>query len=112
MLANVAALPNVARIEGRHHCLSFNEHSRVTELPVALVLSAAETCFRPVSAPLIGNAWRTEGLRERCRTRVRGLRTQVIQIAAGFHVLNIIADQSDRPFCRGSLNIEAREGVQ
>ena len=62
MLADVAALPDVAGVEHGHYRLALDKHPRVGELPIAFLLQAAKARFRPVSPTLTGIAWRAERL--------------------------------------------------
>jgi len=60
MLADVAALPDIARVENRIYSLALDKHSRVRKLPVAFLLGAAKARFGPVAAALPRIAWRAE----------------------------------------------------
>src|SRR3954451_4935001 len=62
MLADIAALPDVAGIEYRHHCLALDKHPRISELPIPFLLQAAKARFRPVGPALAGIARCTQGL--------------------------------------------------
>src|SRR5438034_4376962 len=62
MLADIAALPDVAGVEHRHYRLALDKHPRVGELPVTLLLDPSNARFSPVGSALPGIAWRTKRL--------------------------------------------------
>src|SRR5882672_11283034 len=113
VLADVAVLAQVAKVERAHDGFAFDEHTRVGELEILGFREAANTALEPVAAALAGEAGGVAGDGGDCRCcsgRTDG--REVANVGAGFGVLNVVAKYNKREARVRSLNVKSCDGVE
>src|ERR1700738_2092221 len=113
VLADVAVLPDVTRIEHPHNRLAFDEHPSIGKLPVSLFFRPAEPSSQPIAAAL---AWIAGSVGRQSESSSGGVgwrcRGDMTDVGASARVLDVITNDGYGPPLIRSLDVKSRGGIQ